>query len=83
MYDSAGRSGNIEIVGDHHNGISHVVQLFKQLQDFFTAAAVQRAGGLVGEKKRGIPHQSPRDGRPLLLSAGQFRRIVSVPYSFS
>ena len=79
MHNPSRRPGHIQIVGDHHDGISHVVELFKQLQDLLTAAAVQRAGGLIGKKKRRISHQGPRDGRPLLLSAGQFRRLMLKP----
>ena len=68
---------------DHHDCISHIVQLFKQPEDLLSAAAVQRAGGLVSKKKRGISHQCPRDGRTLLLPAGQLRRLVRKPVVYS
>ena len=55
MHDSSRRPGHIQIVGDHHDGVSHVVELFKQLQDLLTAAAVQRAGGLSARRSAGFP----------------------------
>src|SRR5688500_14102591 len=37
---------------------------------------VQIAGGLVGEDKRRLVRQCPRDGDALLLASGQLRRAV-------
>src|SRR4029453_13811639 len=38
--------------------------------------AVEITGGVVGQHDRGVVGERPRDGHPLLLAAGELRRIV-------
>ena len=63
-------------VGDQNDRAPFGVQLFEQRQDFVAALAVQGAGGLVGENHRRVIHQRARNGDPLLLAAGKFRRAM-------
>ena len=48
----------------------------EQFQDLFAGVGVKVAGGLVGKEDGGIIDQSPGDGHPLLLAAGELRGFV-------
>ena len=62
---------------DHQHGQAAVaVELGQALQDLPGGAAVQVAGGLVGQQNLGIVGQGPGDGHALLLSAGEFPGAV-------
>ena len=55
------------IMGDHADRRAAFVKVTKQAHDRFTVLRIEIAGGLVGEKDRGIPGNGPRDGNALLL----------------
>jgi hypothetical protein len=50
------------------------VQLAQDAHHLFARAAVQRAGGLVGQDDAAAVHQRAGDGHPLLLAAGELAR---------
>jgi len=74
------RGGGRRIVGDHYHRLAHGLhRLARQPEHVAGAVAVQRAGGLVSEERRGSGDQRPGDRHPLLLSARQRIRPVAPP----
>ena len=71
--------GDVEVVGDDHDGGAVAVQLAQQLQDRRPGGGVEVAGGLVGHHQRGPAGQGPGDGGALLLAAGQLVGPVPEP----
>jgi hypothetical protein len=68
--------GDIRIVRDQEHGPPIGIQLLQKREHFLAGAAVERAGGLVGENDLRLVHQRARDRNALLLSAGEFGRPV-------
>ena len=63
---------NQGVVRDHQHGLVVLAhQLLDQRHDFVGALAVEVAGGLVAEQKRGIGDDGAGNGHALLLSAGE------------
>src|SRR5438034_279778 len=62
---------NLAVVRRHHHGRPTRVDLQQQLDDLPRCRRVQVAGGLIGEEDPWIMDERPRDGHPLLLTAGQ------------
>ena len=67
---AAGRDGRI--VRDDHDGLAFGVQLPEQVHDLARGAAVEVAGGLVGQQQLRLAHQRARHGDALPLAAGHF-----------
>ncbi len=64
--------GQRAFVRDHYHGHPHrLVELADELQDFFTGAAVEIAGWLIGQQQRWAIHQRPRQRGPLLLAPAE------------
>ena len=60
-------------MGDEDEGLRLLlVQPTQQIHDIGRGLAVQVARGLVAPHDGGLVHQSPGDGHPLLLTAGEF-----------
>ena len=74
--DPLGLNGDRIVVGDEHHGIARVVELLQHGEDFPAGVGIQCAGGLICQDNGRLPHQSPGDGRPLLLSAGELAGLV-------
>ena len=65
-------------MGDHHHGHLFLGQLPDDLQDLAGKLRVERRGGLVEKEDAGIHGQSPGDGHPLLLPAGELARMGAL-----
>ena len=79
-HDGVGVGGGDGVVGDHHDGLAHVVDgPPHEAEDLGAAARVEVAGGLVGEDHLGPAGQRPGHGHPLLLAARQLGRAVLQP----
>src|SRR5579862_8554956 len=70
---------DVVLVSDQDDGIAFVVQTLEERHDFVAGRGVEVAGGLVGEKDRGIVHERPRDGNALPLPARKLIRLVVHP----
>src|SRR5213592_677726 len=57
-------------VRDLHDGHAFVIELAKQLHDFFALTGVQVSRRLISEQKLGLSDDRPGDTYELLLSAG-------------
>ena len=67
-------------MGDDHEGLTlFPVQVAHEREHIRGRLGVQVAGGLVGPDDRGLAGQRPRNGNPLALSAGEFRRAMLRP----
>src|SRR5712692_10451264 len=60
----------------HHRQPFLLVQALQDVHDLDGRAAVQVAGGLVGQQERRLVHQGARDGHALLLPPGELAREV-------
>ena len=58
-------------MGDEDHRVPLPVELLEETQHLPAGAGVQGAGGLIGQDHRGVPRQSPGNGDPLLLAAGE------------
>lgn len=68
---------HIQIMGNHHNGISHLIQIFKELQYLFSTVHIERACRLICKQNGRFSDQCTRNGYTLLLSAGKFIGLMS------
>ena len=76
----AGVGGGDRVVGDHHDGLAEVAHGGgHERQDLGGGVRVQVAGRLVGEDDLGPLDQRPGHRDPLLLAAGELRRLVVQP----
>ena len=55
---------------DLHDGHAFIIELAKQLHDFFALTGVQVSRGLISEQKLGLSDDRPGNTYQLLLSAG-------------
>ena len=79
-HDGVGVGRGRRVVGDHDDGLAHVVDgLPHEGEDLAAAAGVEVAGRLVGEDDLGPAGQRPGHGDPLLLAARQLGRAVLQP----
>ena len=70
QHDTIGVLRNITFVShEHHSDSVLLIEFLKQRHHFDRGARIQIARGLIGQDKRGLVHQSPRDGNTLLLPA--------------
>src|SRR4051794_30189647 len=74
-----GPRGHVVLVGDHDDGPAGRVQVVEHPQQVGAGLGVQVAGRLVGQDQRGRGDQGTGDRDPLLLAAGQLRRLVVQP----
>ena len=71
---------HLHLVGDDdHRDAEGTVQLLEQGQDGLGSGGVQGGGGLVTEEHLGVRGESPCDGHPLLLAAGELGGIGALP----
>jgi hypothetical protein len=69
--------GEGRVVGDHDQGSAFAAVEFKQkFEDLFAGAAVEIAGGLVGEKNWRLCDESPCKRDTLLFAAGKLHGVV-------
>ena len=79
-HDPVGVGGGHRIVGDHHDGLSHLAdRLAHERQDLGARTGVEVAGRLVGEDDLRPAGQRPGHCHTLLLAAGQLRRSMAEP----
>src|SRR3990170_2453691 len=78
--DAGGVAGDVVLVGDQQHGDAAVaVETLQDLHDLDAGAAVEIAGGLVGQDQLGVVDQRARDRHPLLLPAGELvGRVVGT-----
>ena len=77
--DPPGPLGDLDLVGDQHDGPALRVQLVEQRQGVLGGDRIEVAGRLVGQDQRRVGDQRPGDRDPLLLTAGQLTRPVTDP----
>src|SRR5699024_6954404 len=78
-YDPVCHLGNLLIVGDHDDGLGELLPgYFQQAQNVLGGTAVQISRGLIAQKNGRFRRQRPRNGRPLLLAAGQLPWKISL-----
>src|SRR5205823_10043425 len=65
------------VVGDEQDRLAVALKLAKEFHHLVAAARVERSGGLIGEQKRGIIDQGPRNRDALLLAAAQTSRVAT------
>ena len=70
-----GLAHQVEVVRRHHDDGAAGVDVAEELEHAAGGALVEVAGRLVGHEDRGVVHQRPGDGHPLLLAAGELARI--------
>ncbi len=72
---------DLHLVGDHHERDPPLaVDVPQQVEDRRGGLQVERRGGLVAEQDGRVVGQRPGDAHPLLLAAGELRRVgVAVP----
>src|SRR5579864_8566956 len=63
-----GELGDVELVGDEHDGQAAVVEVLEDLHDLDRGAAVEVPGRLVRQQDPGAVHQGAGDGDALLLA---------------
>ena len=66
-----GVSGDLRLVGDHHDGDAFIIELLEDLHDLLTGFGIQSAGRFVGQEHFWIIHDSSGDGHTLALTAGK------------
>ena len=74
--EAARMAAHIGVVRHEHDGHALAVQLLEQAQDLGRGAAVEGAGGLVGEEQARAVHERAGDRDALLLAAGELHRPV-------
>ena len=73
--DAVGVARRDRVVGDHHDGLAELAHgLAHEGEDLGAGAAVEVAGGLVGEDDLGPAGEGPGHGHALLLAAGELAR---------
>ena len=65
---------------DHDDCVPHLVQPVKQPEHLFSARLIECTGRLVSEQQSRLPDKRPRDRHSLLLSSGEFTRLVVNPF---
>ena len=68
-------SGEPHLVGDDDHRHAFLGKLFHHREHFADQLRVKRRGGFVEQHELGVHRQRPGDRDPLLLAAGQLRRI--------
>ena len=68
--DAFGKLGDVVFVGNENNGEAFVVEGLKNFHDLDRGAAVEIAGGLVGQKDGRTVDEGACDGNALLLPTG-------------
>ena len=72
-----GPLGGTQIMDDHQNGFAELaVQPLDQVENFLRGNLIEIAGRFVGHQYRRIGGDSPGDGDPLLLTAGELTQVV-------
>ena len=78
--DPVGVAGRARVVGDHDDGLAQLPHgPAHEVEDLGAGAAVEVAGGLVGEDDLRPPGQGPGHRHPLLLAAGELAGPVLEP----
>ena len=73
--------GQFRIVGDYDDRLAvALAEVEEELVDLGLCLGVEVAGRFIGEKDRRTVDQGPCDCDPLLLTPGQFRRLVIHPF---
>ena len=73
-------AGEVEIVGDEHQGRAAVaLEREEQVDDRLAGGLVEIAGRLVGHQDGRVRHDGAGDRDALLLAAGKLRRIMVQP----
>src|SRR5215207_6201098 len=70
---------DIVLVGHQYDGLAGRMQGLEQCHDLFARGAVEVTRRFVGQENSGPIHQSPSDGHPLPLAAGQLVGPVIHP----
>src|SRR5258708_1281968 len=82
--DALSALGDGGVVGDQDQRQPALApEFFEQVDDFVAGVLIEVAGGLVGQEHRGLLHQGPGDGNPLLLPAGHLAGKMPGPVSES
>ena len=76
-HDAVAALGQVEIVGDEHQGGAAIpLQGEQQVDDGVAGRLVEIAGRLVGDEDRRVGHDGAGDGDALLLAARKLGRVV-------
>src|SRR5258706_1025955 len=60
----------------HDDRAALVVEFFEEGEEFFAGAAIQCAGGFIGEEDGGVGYDGAGDGDALALAAGELVGLV-------
>ena len=72
-------SGQIEVVGDQHQGSAVIaVEIHHQFDDGCAGARIEVSGGLIGKKHPGPTAESASYRNPLLLAPGELGGVVML-----
>src|SRR5215470_9216630 len=77
-HQTAAAPGKRRVVGDQHqSGAAPTGEIEHQLDHLAAGLAVEIAGGLIGQQQRWLDGEGSRQGRALLLPAGELTGIVA------
>src|SRR5699024_3162535 len=71
--------GDVAVVGDQHDGGTHLVEGVQEFEDGFAGGVVEVSGGLVGKHDRGVADQRAGDGHALALPTGKLGGVCASP----
>ena len=72
--DAFACASDVDVMADHHDRISGLVQPAKQRQDFFTCCRIERACRLVGQQQGGLRYKGPAMATRCCWPPGKFIR---------
>ena len=74
--EASGATGDIQVVGDHDDGLAGAVEVREEIDDAGAGGEVEVAGGLVGEEDGGVVGEGAGDGDALAFAAGELDGAV-------
>ena len=77
IHDPVGSSGNLEVMGDHHNGhLPAAIERLDQMEKLIDMVRVQTSRRLICEEDLGVVGECASNGRSLALAPRQLGRLA-------